>query len=85
MTLLGQAVGTCEACGKPVLSTEPRVSAHGPIDARQFIGGGEFDALLKQSGYAPDGRYGHGGEWAEPRLLHLDCAPSSERAGRSGG
>lgn len=66
-------VGTCEVCGKDVLDTEPRVSPHGRVDVAKYIGGGEHDVLLKQSGYVPDGRYGHGGRWEAPRLLHSDC------------
>lgn len=68
-------VAVCEACGGVVLDTQGRVSVHPPIDASQFIGGGEFDVLLKQSGYAADPRYGHGGTWSAPRLMHLRCAP----------
>ena len=69
-------VAVCEACGAPVLSTQPRCSAHNPIDRSAYIGGGEFDALLKTSGYRPNPVYGTGGEWHAPRMLHLRCAGS---------
>lgn len=59
-------------CGEPV--SGPRVSAHGPLDYGAFIGGGEFDALLKQSGYRANPVYGTGGVWAAPLLMHLECA-----------
>lgn len=59
-------------CGKPV--TGPRVSAHGPLDYGAFIGGGEFDALLKQSGYRANPACGTGGVWSAPLLMHLECA-----------
>lgn len=72
-------VGACEECGGPVLSTEPRVSPHGPIDSAKFIQGGDFGVLLKQAGYEPDSAYGGGGTWKPPRLLHLRCAPEDVR------
>jgi hypothetical protein len=59
-------------CGEPV--TGPRASAHGPIDPAKYIGGGEFDVLLKQSGYVPNDAYGTGGQWKPPLLMHLECA-----------
>lgn len=66
-------VGLCK-CGRFVLDTQPRASMHGLVDARAFIGGGEFDVLGKQSGYRPDPAYGRGGSWSAPTLRHLECA-----------
>ena len=76
MSLLGQVVGSCAECGEDVLNTEARLSAHGPLEYAKHIGGSEYDALLKQSGYVPDGRYGHGGSWEAPALVHVRCAPA---------
>lgn len=72
-------VSVCEACGGTVLDTQPRVSVHGPLNYRAFIGGGEFDALLKQAGYVPPPptcpvQNTPPGTWEAPRLLHLWCA-----------
>lgn len=67
-------VSTCETCHKPVHDTDPRVTAHPPVRAADFIGGGEFDVIGKHAGYTPDPRYGHGGTWEPPKLLHLGCA-----------
>lgn len=61
-------------CGKPVLATQPRVSAHGPLDYGSYFLGNEFTALLKQSGYEPNEEYGTGGTWGVPRVMHLECA-----------
>lgn len=74
MSVLDEVVATCGECGAPIKRTDRRVSVHGAVDFRKYIGGGAFDVLLKQSGYVPDGRYGHGGTWGEPMLLHLRCA-----------
>jgi len=70
-------VGVCESCGAFVLDTQGRRSAHAPVDPAKFIGGGEFDVLVKHSGYKSDPRYGHGGTWSPPRLVHIDC-PEAE-------
>lgn len=70
-------VAVCEVCGGLVLDTQPRVSAHGPLNYGAYIGGGEFDALQKQSGYVPNAAYGTGGRWEPPRLLHLACSEAS--------
>lgn len=68
-------VAVCETCGGMILDTQPRVSAHPPIDRDLFIQGGEFDVLLKQSGYQPNADYGTGGTWHPPRMHHARCAP----------
>lgn len=73
-------VSTCEVCGKPVHDTDPRMTAHPPVNPALFIGGGDFDVIAKQSGYTPDPRYGHGGTWNPPKLLHLGCASRVDAA-----